>query len=774
MAYSPSSKPTRVIQSQWQWKGLAWHQRLSNIAHSLFKLFIHSIIVGFSVVLLWLSYDKTYWFPESGLTIAGYRTSSNNILNWLQFAAKVYELAVVASLASITLKAFKRTLIDTSLPFGFISGPYRVGDVSFLFNSQFGRGFGYVNWRSVWRMTAKEWKIVALAVFLMGNTLLSVLIGPASAILIIPQLNWFPLPAAFSKITAPIYYNAVEDWIWPRNFTVDRWKFNQYCLAAVGSYKYDCAAAGFDEIYTWAAGWEYSGLLNNITFQDTSGTVSRRLDMHPDNSTGTWVTSPTALVTKTMGQFKSFVRSRDVGAISQTERWKFELTESSANYQPLVQAKCNVWNSSLDENSLQNLAIPFEELECFGESPGGICHRLKDELKLWTIDRESLYENETMSYTIRTTNSNYHLGESQNISTLVFAANLPYSNGDIGGQRVVGCSYMAHWIPSIPNVDPSNTEYIETNITDLGVFAKKNDSDNGKRDSAVGPVINIDKSWLSVIDVALTSGQTAAGKNYGSLFLKKIDGQYNIGKLITAMKLKFDERDVFGPGSTFEGDAEPDYKVAQVIEKLTGSIIADAIARTGASTPLFMLLSEGKTDESYAVDRLFVQEGPNAFKYRMFKNGSMTWPHGPSPLRPLNGVTWKNLADLETRIKEKLVTVDFAAKQYGYGYGQPGPPMVFAQVVIATYLGILLTYYIISFFSGARFIRPWGDVQNLVALAWASPPPPELKHQGAEVVDKDLWSQGVTVMATSSDCVSLVFSEEQPGMERLKKNEEYY
>ncbi|KAI5457174.1 hypothetical protein BGZ63DRAFT_395578 [Mariannaea sp. PMI_226] len=777
MEYSPSSKPTEVIQSQWKWKGLQWNQRLFRILGRFFKLFLHFIPVGWSAVLLWLSYADVYWFSERGLPVLHMHVSSNNILNWLQLVAKLYEVAVIASMASITLKAFKRTFVDTAIPFGFISAPYRVGDIFFLIDGNFWRGFNNLNWQAAWRMTAREWKVVALAVFFIVNTLLSLLVGPASAILIIPQLDWFKIPNAFSNITTPIFYRAPAAWIWPTDLNQDLWKFDQYCGIERGSFMYQCPAAGFGEIYTWAAGWEFSNLPDNITFQDPSGTVSRRLDMHSDDDTGTWVTTPTALLAKTMGQFKSMIRSKEVGPISQTEKWQFKLSKSSQNYQPLVQAKCNIWNSATEKESLKNMSLPYEQLNCFGEPPGGPCRQIKDELKTWTVSNNLLRNNADLSYVIGTTNSIKEPNPEDTASSLVFAAGLPYfANGAIRGQHVVGCSYMAHWIPSVPMVDPSNTEYIETNITKLDVFAKMSDSADTKSDATIGSVINTDQSWLSFVDLSLSGdsvNQTTG--NSTSLFLKKVDNEFIIGTLLTAMQLVFPNgTSIFGPGGTWEGDPEPDSKVAQVIEKLTGAIITDALARTAASTQLFMILSDEKTDDSYALDPLFVQEGPNAFEFQLYKNGTLTSPYGVESVNPFKGLGWNNLDDLKTKLTDNIVTVDFVAKQYGYGYGQPGPPSRFALTVVITYLAILLVYCIIVLFSGVKSIKPWGDVQDLIALAWCSAPPPELKGQGVEVVDEHLWAEGVTVMATASNYVSLVLSEEQPGMRRLKKNEEYY
>lgn len=760
--YRPSTKPTKVVRgvaSQW-WTSL-----------------VHFVPIGLSALLLYLSYTCWYWFPETRLNAGIFTAEAKNVLNWLQLFAKLYEIVVVASMAAITLKAYKRTFVDTGIPFGLLSGPYRVGDILYLVSSTFWRGLGFVSWRETSQMNWRDIKILLLAGMVIVNTLLSQLVGPASAILIIPELGWFPLPNAFSQTTMPIFYYASSNVMWPTTINESLWFIDNETVSACrlerATFFYGCPAAGFADIYTWAAGWEFSNLPNNITFQDPSGTVSRRLDMRDDAELGTFVTTPTALTAKTLGQFKSYVRSKNVGAVSQAEKWKLSYTKESVNYQPLVQAKCNIWNSATsDKASLMNMSFPYEELNCFDEPPGGSCHQIRDHLANWTINEDFTQIKDNVTYWLGTTNAAEN-SSATDPSTLIFAASLPFfSEGVIKGVRVVGCSYMAHWVPSTPVIDPSNTDYINTNITKLDVFFANETTKSSKKKPTVGPVINLDWTWLPYLDVSQTDDEARNYTEEGTVGSKRAGISYSIGSIIYGMSMtnSTGANDVFGPGSNFEGSTGDD-KVQLVVEKLTGSIVTDAIARTMDSHAYLVVGKKEQNKDSVTLDQLFVQEGPNSFDLTLYKNGTLAVPDQLPQPNFYPG--WNNMDELITSVKKDFVTVEFKAEQYGYGFGQPGPPMRFALTVIITYLAILLFYWFVTLVTLGKTVAPWDDLQDLIALAWASPPPPELKGQGAKVVDNQLWKEPVSVRARDTN-VSLVLGDEKLVMDKLRKNGEYY
>ncbi|KAH6886824.1 hypothetical protein B0T10DRAFT_575171 [Thelonectria olida] len=760
MGYASSKKPTRVIQN----KTSRWWTSL-----------VHVVPIGLTAVLLWLSYSCKFWFPETGLHNRYVSAKAKNILNWLQLAAKLYEIVVVASMGAITLKVFKRAFVDTGVPLGILSGAYRVGDVPFLLNEGFWRALLLGCWKNV--------KTIALAALFIATTLLSLLVGPASAILIVPQLDWFPLPGAFSNTTLPLFYKGNNSIIWPTFLNDSLWPTKEeeglhYCRLERGSVMYDCPAGGYANVYTWLDGWEFSGLPDNITFEDPSGTVSRRLDIYPNGENGTFITTPTALTAKTMGQLKHYIQSkplRKLGAISDTHRWKLQYdlskNQSMANLQPLVQAKCNIGNISLTKiNSTRNITFPSDSLRCFHDNDD--CHRIRKQLRKMEIPDTFSSFPEDISYGVATTDiwMKSLFNESTTSSTLMFAAGLPYAmDSTLAGLHLLSCSYMAHWISSIPEIDPSNTDYIKTNTTSLMNYLAHNIEDKGNEEPYIGSTINLQKSWLPFFDLSMAEddGKTRDEENRNALALKTVtNDSYTIGSLLSTIGFISGLKGnvYFGLGVDADNNTDQD-GVRQAIEKFTGSLLADAIARTAANTPALLIVSA--SSENVTLDQLFRQKGPNSFDYTLDKNGT-AYPYDILHMK------WDSLEGLKNVISETLVTVDLKAQQYGYGFGQPGPPRTFARTVITTYIAILLLYWVLMLAFSHRTVAPWNDVQDLLTLAWVSAPPQELKGQGACIENKGLWKEFVSARARRDDnYVSLVVGDDS-GLVRLEKNGEYY
>jgi len=183
--------------------------------------------------------------------------------------SKLHELFIVASLTAITLKLFQRRLLESRLPVGLLSGGYRVGDFPYLLTRPFLSAL--FSWR--------RWGVVFLAVVLLVNTLLSTVVGPASAILMVPETDWFPLPYALADTRGPFFYNMAADMTWPS--VVKAGEDYNGCDAQIGFYAYWCPGGGFGDIWNWVKGWEISALEHEIELSELSGSIARRVLSSP-------------------------------------------------------------------------------------------------------------------------------------------------------------------------------------------------------------------------------------------------------------------------------------------------------------------------------------------------------------------------------------------------------------------------------------------------------------------------------------------------------------
>lgn len=703
-------------------------------------LSVHILPFAFTAILFWLGYCSKYWFPESGLHNKYVNAKAQDILNWLQLAAKLYEIIVIGSLAAVALEAFKIVLHDTGVPFGCLSAPYRIGDVSLLVSLSFWKAV-FKSWRSI--------KAVALSALIITSTLLSMLVGPASAILIVPELDWFPFLGALSDISpVPLFYNGTLETIWPAYLNESLWEPTDgpihYCSRERASVMYQCPAGGFPSFRSWANGWESTGFPDHITFQDSSAAVSRRLEMSSSEKNGTFATIPTALTAITLGQFKRYVetKKKKTKAFSQTDRWKIQHDGDQAvtNLQPLVQAKCNIStisNAHIDKHL--DLTFPPRELRCFSKDIDDHCHRIRNHLTNLTIPGVKIGNSKRVLYRIQTTDTALRVEESPtNPSTLIFVASLPYMapNDDLGGVHLLKCSYMAHWVPSVPDMDFSNAEMIKTHIVDVGLFFNHTNSEQSQHKFQVGSTINLQKSWLpffhlSMVDDAQKADLTWMEAPITAAEAKGVNmnNEYTIGSLLRTMMLSNSQGyQIFGPGTDFHNGSDSKV-VKEAIEKFTSDLLADAISRTAVTTPAFLMTSGNS--ENATLDQLSRQQGPNSYNYTLLNDWRVIDGRGNNKsllcVPGKNAEEWNNPAEIKNDICQNCVTVEFEAKQYGYGFGKLGAPQTFARIVILTYCGIISCCLFLMLVFGEMAATGPNDWEDLLGSALKLSVPPWLK-----------------------------------------------
>jgi hypothetical protein len=343
---------------------------------------VHLLPLAISAFLITINYQRWYWFGVEGPggLLRALDISPNSIRNLLQLAAKVYELLVIASLGALTIKVYKHQLVESRLPLGLLTGAYRVGDVPYIF----GRVF--------WRAVGKTYGLLALLVFV--NTILATLVGPSSAILLVPELDWYSLPGAFSNIQLPVFYfDSPANWTWPRVLSAPVAPLKESadlyaCDTFAGWFAYWCPSGGFADLYKWLAEWESSDLRNDLVIQDPTGAVRRRLSSAEDRFghavAMTTVSMPPLL---TLGRLLNFIKRDNMGAIHDTPRFRLNISSESTIFQPLVQSQCVAYYGS----DISSDALPYfydGSLKCLGDS---FCEDMLKSNGTWYYIKESLW-----------------------------------------------------------------------------------------------------------------------------------------------------------------------------------------------------------------------------------------------------------------------------------------------------------------------------------------------------------------------------------------------
>jgi hypothetical protein len=157
---------------------------------AVLRALIHLVPIGGAVALIALNCHQLF--------MGAYL---NNI-SLLQFAAKLHELTMQASLAAIIFTYIRYELaLGIGLPFGALFSGLQITQVSYLWSREF--------WGSISSTKIPIRRRLSLLVVILITTLLAAIVGPASAVAMIPRLeNW---PAGRTHI----WLNASSEDIWP-------------------------------------------------------------------------------------------------------------------------------------------------------------------------------------------------------------------------------------------------------------------------------------------------------------------------------------------------------------------------------------------------------------------------------------------------------------------------------------------------------------------------------------------------------------------------------
>jgi len=150
--------------------------------HALWHCMIHILPVAAAFVLVVLNCKQHYIGGE----LSGANGQDVEKLGGLQFAAKIHELLMMASLGTIIFTYVRRELVfGAGIPFGALFVGFQIDSISLLWSPEF-IGTIYHKWKANWR---KKYTLITIIVV---STLLGVSVGPSSANLIRPRLDYWP------------------------------------------------------------------------------------------------------------------------------------------------------------------------------------------------------------------------------------------------------------------------------------------------------------------------------------------------------------------------------------------------------------------------------------------------------------------------------------------------------------------------------------------------------------------------------------------------------
>mgnify|MGYP006976733542 CR=1 FL=1 len=333
-------------------------KRLSSGAFRL----VHVLSISVVIVLLSLDHTDDFWDwrPDTYLADLFYFV--------FQIASKVVDVLIMTSLTTVAIDLTKRFLVGSRLPFWLVMCAYRVDDLAFFFTSLFhGRlGGSPLGQKRLDRREMRTSIMLGFLVFLCN--FLSLFLGPSAAVLIIPELDWFPLRKAFSNVRTPFYYALPPERTWPSIISktqLERDGQLDKCNDFNSRYAFWCPTASFPELSSWIVNWASTGAEHDPVFHVPRTNMTRPLAIYHGlhRTAATTMSLPPLL---TMARILSMRHS--LGIISRQRKVRFTTTHRSTVYQPLVQTSCSMYsNLDVTRNPEAHVSFPTEELECFGD-----------------------------------------------------------------------------------------------------------------------------------------------------------------------------------------------------------------------------------------------------------------------------------------------------------------------------------------------------------------------------------------------------------------------
>jgi len=161
-------------------------------------LSVHVIPMGTAIALIWLNVHGYYIGGE----LAGPSGWDDLKLSGLQFASKLHELLMQASLSVVVVSFIRHELVvGEGIPFGAIFGSLQFSSIAYIWSKEFAGTL-----KARFRTQMMKWRLVLLIVL---GTGLAVTVGPSSAISMRPRLDAWPAGGT------DFYINATTDQIWP-------------------------------------------------------------------------------------------------------------------------------------------------------------------------------------------------------------------------------------------------------------------------------------------------------------------------------------------------------------------------------------------------------------------------------------------------------------------------------------------------------------------------------------------------------------------------------
>lgn len=697
---------------------------------------IHPVALAASAAVLQLSFRNVYWSDETRWNRKWYllELGQQDTLNALQFVAKVHEILVVASLSSMVIHVARRKIVGPDgVPFGLLMGAYQVGSAEYLFSGSFSHPF----LRSM-RPFDRKYFVLALGIAL--AIIYANMVGPASAIAVIPNLDWWLVRDPYSGRSLPAYIGLPASQGYPTVVSAEVAAEERVGTCNVTEPPIQCPGGGYDSIEKWAFAWAQEGIVYDIPMPSLLVRAQRELAFRlaPAPGSGSGVAFSTTLKSSAAMMadlFWQYISTHDVGTVSRVERPQLLSSRQSHVYAPLVQVQCDVADYDAQRGRGDGLFFQTNLLSNFS-SANSYRGKPKWEVprQFWDFDRPRSSINFTW---IGTSELDVQQPGTMHASiaalvTIPSVSGTKQDNGSHATEQksiLAPCVVDARWAATEVSYDPRNSVVVRHNLSDLSDFmdpAAQNADARGRL--GLGDAILIEPDWAELLNpVRPGFGDVEQDP---VVFQNRSAMQNLLYQFVVASSDGGDAQYYgFAPPQRV-ADAEYYANVSSIVASLLGMVVADGLARASHG-PTLMELGPGHGGNVTLVNLQFLAGGQEMDPFE----------HSVDDMRDLLPVT-------------------FLVRRWGYGYGLRGQTVMFAVVVLFIHAALCACYFVATFwfwaFQKGWTSHSWKDMGDLVALALGSREPTEFRNTGAGIKNPETLNVTMNIRERGASGLELV------------------
>ena len=672
----------------------------------------HLLPLLVTVAIISLNAREVYW-QDLGLP------NQNTKLQALQYAAKAHEIIMAASLTAIVVYQVRYDLSGSKgVPLGFLTAGFQLNDLSFLFTKKFFGG-ATVRARSIgWSRSSRLTYLLVL-----GFALTSV-VGPSSAVAMIPRLDWWDMSQveAFGReYKDRVYFNRTEAELWPGDITNAIYPDVSWC-SAMNTSNQDCAVRAIDVVGPWISLHQSQGTKPNITvFQDFE--VTRYLTSQggpPDNSSWTVSSTIGSIFAQDLNHYWDWqVENASLPtSISRPLIRPAFINPTFKVKKPLVQAQCQSYVNPDWEN--ETFDFPHDELL----TPP--LDEFKDDA--WSLPNEFVLNLKGNDSSIGNTSDPNHPWilfdwfdaasnfTSQGAPSLGAVAIYLAANGTGLIPVLTTCSFDGRWAPVKYYLDPKDT------ITIRQDSPNPMDILNGSSKEAANELTRMRMSldWANTLNIQGFDSDVPS-----TTVVEEMLTGWSGGNFI------FPETERTASGYVLKS---LDWRLSTTLGLYLTEGLARAFSDAGKGSMLYRQAAE--MEQSYVrylndINQPALKEG--------YRNGKLDWVETRDPRWNDSILPWDEWAP-----QNGYTEITMTVQRNGYGYGFEGVPIKLAAIVLGIYIA-LVCVHLIAMVVGGRMYKGCSDMSDMLALAWSSAPTVEMKNLAAGIKNHQTWRRVVTV-----------------------------